>query len=142
MCEYSLHAVASRPAVANDKVAVSKFPRTTSIGLRSLTDECTTAVCLSPGTQLVFEAPVKRRGFLWNLLYIGRSFPKEATFTQKGRADFYHDGLEFPDGTFVLIQKLRLGQKARVVQLPVDPKKMQAGDTSRLRELYRLHERL
>ena len=33
----------------------------------------------------------------------------------------YHDALEFPDGTYVLLTDLREGQEATVLQLPAQP---------------------
>jgi hypothetical protein len=34
----------------------------------------------------------------------------------------HHDALEFPDGQIVFITNLRTGQRATVLQLPVQPK--------------------
>jgi hypothetical protein len=33
----------------------------------------------------------------------------------------YHDALEFPEGQIVLLTEIREGQRATVLQLPVDP---------------------
>ena len=41
---------------------------------------------------------------------------------QQGRTASYHDALEFPDGTFVLLTDLHEGQQATVLQLPAQPK--------------------
>jgi hypothetical protein len=34
----------------------------------------------------------------------------------------HHDALEFPDGTIVKVNDLVLGQRARIVQLPAEPR--------------------
>jgi hypothetical protein len=72
-----------------------------------------------PGTELAFE-----RDVAWD-----RPFPflrrrptgKLVRFRQLNAHDPYvhHDAIEFPDGKTVLLTKLRPGQRAAVVQLPV-----------------------
>jgi hypothetical protein len=37
------------------------------------------------------------------------------------RRDAHHDAIEFPNGDVVLLTNLRLKQKAKVLQLPVNP---------------------
>jgi hypothetical protein len=39
-----------------------------------------------------------------------------------GNPTTHHDALEFPDGTIVKVNDLIVGQHARVLQLPADPK--------------------
>ena len=64
MCDYSLHATASRPAKAGDKISTS-FSRTSTRGFAAETDR-NVAVCLMPGTELGFAENVKYgRNWFW-----------------------------------------------------------------------------
>jgi hypothetical protein len=78
------------------------------------------AVCLLPGTEVAFEKEVEHErmiGFLPNM----RLRDKLARFRQvnKDRPHTCHDALEFADGTVVLVTRLREGQRATVLQLPI-----------------------
>ena len=57
MCDFSLQAMASRPAVVGETLASTNFGTGTR-GFASPQD-CKTAVCLLPGTELSFAEPVK-----------------------------------------------------------------------------------
>jgi hypothetical protein len=54
MCDYSLHAVQSRPARAGDVLLTGEFPNTVTRGFSAI-GEPGTAVCLLPGTELAFS---------------------------------------------------------------------------------------
>ena len=54
MCDYSLHAVASRPAKFGDQLTTTTFPNTVTRGFCAL-EERHVAVCLLPGTEIAFE---------------------------------------------------------------------------------------
>lgn len=54
MCDYSLHAVASRPAKIGDQLITTTFPNTVTRGFCAL-EERHVAVCLLPGTEIAFE---------------------------------------------------------------------------------------
>src|ERR1043166_6988406 len=58
MCDYSLHAVASRPAVVGETLITTTFRGTSTRGFASET-EPEVAVCMLPGTELAFEREVK-----------------------------------------------------------------------------------
>ena len=58
MCDYSLHAVASRPAKVGETLVTATFPRTSTRGFAA-EGEPEVAVCLLPGTELAFEQDVK-----------------------------------------------------------------------------------
>ena len=58
MCDYSLHAVASRPARIGDQLITTKFPNTVTRGFCAL-EEPHVAVCLLPGTEIAFEKEVE-----------------------------------------------------------------------------------
>ena len=124
MCDYSLHAVASRPARVGDKLITSNFKDTLTRGFAAV-GEPAVAVCLSPGTELAFEAEV-RRDWLHTLFFtrgrwtVGHNV---GVFRQINRGDprTHHDAVEFPDGRVVLLTYLRAGQRATVLQLPARP---------------------
>jgi hypothetical protein len=116
MCDYSLEAVASRPAKVGDKLISAGFHHTVSRGFASV-DEPGVAVCLLPGTELAFEDDVRcETGFV-----LSRSLGhKVASFRQinRGQENRHHDALEFPDGQIVLLTCLCQGQRAMVLQVP------------------------
>ena len=116
MCDYSLHAVASRPAKVGETLMTTTFRRTGTRGFASETQP-SVAVCMLPGTELAFAADVKHdRGWIW---------PKTIHF-RVGKfgmiapdiPDRHHDAIEFPDGSSVLVTQLCEGQRVTVLQLP------------------------
>ena len=58
MCDYSLHAIASRAAEAGDKLVSTSFRSATTRGFAA-EDNSQVAVCLRPGTELAFEDNVR-----------------------------------------------------------------------------------
>ena len=116
MCDFSLHAVRSRPAKVGDKLTTRMF----NLGTRgfSAPEDERMAVCLLPGTELSFANDVRRViKWLWTERVIGF---KTAIFRQinlHNRAT-HHDALEFPNGEVVLLTLLEEGQQATVLQLP------------------------
>src|SRR5947208_15586159 len=64
MCDYSLHAVASRPAELAETLVSTKFQSTTTRGFAN-PDSPTVAVCLRPGTEIAFETDARTDGFLF-----------------------------------------------------------------------------
>jgi hypothetical protein len=79
------------------------------------------AVCVLPGTELAFEAPVKYQTTF--ILHVNAGHTV-AIFRQinKGVLHTNHDALEFPDGEIVLLTRLYEGQNATVLTLPMQPK--------------------
>ena len=118
MCDYSLHAVASRPAEASEVLVSTKFLGTHTRGFSSPNDPGV-AVCLRPGTEIAFEQNAYSEGTIFRK-NIGA---KLARFRQidLDRPAQHHDALEFSNGMIVKVTDLVVGQKARVVQLPADP---------------------
>jgi hypothetical protein len=119
MCDYSLHLIASRPAKVGDQLTTTIFQGSITRGFAT-PEEPSVAVCLLPGTELSFGAPVEYdRVFS----FFGRRRSQHATarFRQINMDDphQHHDALEFPDGTIVLVTRLTSGQRATVLQLPV-----------------------
>jgi hypothetical protein len=118
MCDYSLHAVASRPARAGDKLVSTTFRNSITRGFAAV-GEPAVAVCLLPGTELAFETNVKYDNFL---AILPKRTVKERTarFRKVNEEDHYthHDALEFPSGKIVLLTQLCSGQIGTVLQLP------------------------
>jgi hypothetical protein len=117
MCDYSLESVASRPAVAADRLVTTRFPTTLTRGFAGV-GNLNTAVCLRPGTELVFDV-APRYDHTW------APWPKTApgTVARFRQIDLdachaHHDALEFADGTVVLLARLCPGQHATILQLP------------------------
>jgi hypothetical protein len=119
MCDYSLRAVASRPAKVGDKLVTAHFPNTITRGFCD-PRQPRVAVCLLPGTELAFdEKKVERKA--WFAFLPARKLPyKVARFRQVNlnQQAMHHDALEFPDGKIVLVTNLCEGQYATVLQLP------------------------
>jgi hypothetical protein len=125
MCDYSLQFVASRPAKVGDKLVSSKFRNSITGGFAAV-GEPNVAVCLLPGTEVVFEKEVECEhvlGFFPILKPVKKFGDKVARFRQvkKDQPHVHHDALEFPDGQIVLLTKLCEGQRAIVLQLPAAP---------------------
>lgn len=115
MCDYSLTNVKSRPAAVGDKLTTTNF----GSGTRgfSAPEDMQTAVCVLPGTELAFDAPVQ-------VYAASDATHTTAIFRQanKEHAYMHHDTLEFPDGSTALLTFLNEGQRATVLQLPAKPK--------------------
>jgi hypothetical protein len=118
MCDYSLHQVASRPAVVGDKLVSTQFTRSITRGFAAV-GEPEVAICLMPGTELAFDDEV-RFDRLFSLFGKARVNHKVARFRQVDLNDphVHHDALEFPDGQIVKVTRLVPGQTATVLQLP------------------------
>jgi len=116
MCDFSLHAVKSRPAQVGDKLTTRNFGTGTR-GFAAPEDK-SVAVCVLPGTELSFAEEVRRvRLWLWSKDVM---YHKTAIFRQINQDNpaTHHDALEFPDGRIVLLNFLKQGQHATVLQLP------------------------
>jgi hypothetical protein len=117
MCDYSLHAVASRPAEVGEELVTTRFRGTSTRGFASGNDR-SVAVCLLPGTELAFAEEVRYDNrWIWTRTINSRvgKFGKIDPLV----AERHHDAIEFPDGSFVLVTQLVEGQRATVLQLPV-----------------------
>jgi hypothetical protein len=121
MCDYSLERQRSRPALQGDRLVTTSFPGSTTRGFCAA-GERDLAVCLSPGTELVFDRPVAFAGLFRFLLQAHRNDCRTARFrhVNEGNPLLHHDALEFANGQVVLLTDLRRGQSATVIQLPRD----------------------
>jgi predicted RNA-binding protein with TRAM domain len=78
-----------------------------------------------PGTELAFEAEVERHHVWLQILFFRKDkwkIPHKVGRFRQINVDnpaTHHDAIEFPDGRVVLVTRLRPGQYATVLQLPV-----------------------
>jgi hypothetical protein len=120
MCDYSLHAMATRPAVVGETLISTTFRGTSTRGFAS-EREPAVAVCMLPGTELAFAQDVKYDSrWIWTKT-IGYRVGKFNTIDPHVR-ERHHDAIEFPDGSHVLVTQLCAGQYVTVLQLPVSQK--------------------
>src|SRR6476646_10908973 len=117
MCDYSLHAVATRPAEVAETLVSTNF--STGTGGFASPDDPKVAVCLRPGTEIAFENEVQTGGMMFRKSVGDRL----ARFRQIALDKPYqhHDALEFSNGAIVLVTNLAAGQRATVLQLPANP---------------------
>ena len=117
MCDYSLHAVATRPAKVGETLITTTFRGTATRGFAS-ENEPAVAVCILPGTELAFAQDVRYDNrWIWtrSIGYrVGKFGVKDPHIPHR-----HHDAIEFPDGSHVLVTQICEGQRATVLQLPV-----------------------
>ena len=121
MCDYSLHNVASRPARIGDKLVSTSFLNSGTRGFAAIS-EPNVAVCLLPGTELAFAEDLEcETGYGFGFKRLAH---KLARFRQVdvSQPNVHHDALELPDGQIIKLTKLRPGQHATVLQMPVGPR--------------------
>jgi hypothetical protein len=117
MCDYSLHAVATRPAQVGETLITTTFRGTSTRGFAS-ESEPAVAVCMLPGTELAFAEDVKYDNrWIWTKAInfrVGKFGAIDPDVPHR-----HHDAIEFPDGSNVLVTQLCEGQRVTVLQLPV-----------------------
>lgn len=117
MCDYSLQAVATRPARVGETLVTTTFRGTSTRGFAS-ESEPTVAVCMLPGTELAFAENVKfDNRWIWTREInsrVGKFGAIDPHIPHR-----HHDAIEFPDGSTVLVTQLSEGQQVTVLQLPV-----------------------
>src|SRR5947209_16819362 len=118
MCDYSLHAVATRPAEVAETLVSTKFQTTSTRGFAS-PDHPNVAVCLRPGTEIAFESEVQTDGMTFRKS-IGDRLARIRQINLNEPTQ-HHDALEFSNGVIVLVAGLTPGQRATVLQLPANP---------------------
>lgn len=120
MCDYSLHAEKTRPALVGDKLTTHRFSHGT-VGMR---DCAGFAVCLLPGTELAFASPIASKSFL-GFFTGGHVYDHSVARFRKvdeHSVNMHHDALELPDGNVVKLHDMLEGQEATVLQLPAKEK--------------------
>ena len=121
MCDYSLEHVQSRPAKVGDQLVLTVFGNSITRGFAEVGNP-QVAVCLMPGTELAFDGDVvceHALGF-FPTKKLGERMARFRHLNPE-RLHEHHDALEFPSGRTVLLTRLRPGQRATVLQLPVAP---------------------
>jgi hypothetical protein len=116
MCDYSLHAVTSRPAQVGETLITTTFHGTSTRGFAS-ENEPAVAVCMKPGTELAFAEDIKYDSrWIWKraiTFRVGKFGTIDAHHPRR-----HHDAIEFPDGNYVLVTQLCEGQRVTVLQMP------------------------
>jgi len=117
MCDYSLHAVATRPAQVGETLISTTFRGTSTRGFAS-ENAPAVAVCMLPGTELAFAENVRYDNrWIWTKTVnfrVGKFGEIEPDVPHR-----HHDAIEFPDGSHVLVTQLCEGQRVTVLQLAV-----------------------
>jgi hypothetical protein len=119
MCDYSLEHVESRSAKVGDQLVSTIFSNSITRGFAEEGNP-QLAVCLAPGTELVFERDVEcdhALGF-FPTKKLGENTARFRRINPD-RPHEHHDALEFPSGRIVLLTRLVAGQRATVLQLPM-----------------------
>jgi hypothetical protein len=127
MCDYSLQAIASRPAKVGDKLTVTNFAGTISRGFGEANSPvCDLAVCVLPGTELAFDAPPE---YIAGYDSVNCNYEYKIASSCVGRFRqtdehlnyTHHDAIEFVGGEIVKLHNLKSDQVATVLQLPAQP---------------------
>jgi len=126
MCDYSLHAVAFRPAKVGETLVITGFRGTSTRGFAAK-DQPGVAVCLLPGTELAFEQAVKYSLRWFSTRHTGFCVARFCKVEPRA-SEQHRDALEFPDGSTVLVNTMSEGQHARVIQLPVVGQEQNVGN--------------
>jgi hypothetical protein len=119
MCDYSLHAVAARPARVGDRLRTTQFRNSITHGLAAVCDP-DVAVCLLPGTEVAFDEEPRYASPLG--FWTRKAREKVARFRHVNphNPNTHHDAVEFPSGQIILINRLLESQTLTVLQLPVE----------------------
>lgn len=123
MCDYSLQSVKTRPAAVGDKLTTKSF----GTGTRGFAaaEDCGTAVCVLPGTEIAFDAPIKVQAESFSWMVPGKELLHSTAIFRQINTEhkhMHHDALETPDGDQYLLTALVEGQSATVLQLPAAPR--------------------
>jgi hypothetical protein len=126
MCDYSMSALASRPAKVDDKLVVKQATTGSTGFLETAKNEAgfdyDVAVCVLPGTEIAFDKPIEIKAWL------GDDMKTYATNLARFRqidleeTRTHHDALELATGEIIKLNLLIAGQTATVLQLPAAPK--------------------
>jgi hypothetical protein len=133
MCDYSLHAIASRPAKVGETLISTSFRGTSTLGFASPAEEGV-AVCLLPGTELAFEKTVRYRAGWFRSHTLNFNVAKFCKMLPEVPGQ-HHDALAFPDGSTVLVNSLVKSQRVRVLQLPATMKGFEPHKVEELPEI-------
>ena len=138
MCDYSLENVASRPATVADRLVSTNFTGTFTRGFAGA-DDTGTAVCLRPGTEIAFEQAPRFEDPMSHSEQTVSGLTARFRQVNLQAPCTHHDALEFADGTTVLVARLIPGQRATVLQLPVEPESAEPAIEAAKRETEALN---
>src|SRR5258708_14395755 len=99
MCDYSLHAVATRPAKVAETLVSTKFSTGGTRGFAS-PDDPKVAVCLRPGTAIAFANDVQTGGIMFRMS-IGPRLSRVRPI-DLNKPNHHPDPLQFPTCARVL----------------------------------------
>lgn len=130
MCDYSLHAVASRPARVGDKLMTTRFSDSITRGLATV-DQPQVAVCLLPGTEVAFDRAVEyEHPFGWFRNRTTKSTVARFRQVNMVNSHTHHDAFEFPGEKPILVTRLIKNQFLTVLQLPIDAHRQSEKDAA------------
>jgi hypothetical protein len=112
-----------------DKLVTTQFKYSLTGGFCAF-GEPSVAVCLKPGTELVFEREIETLSKFW--MRRQKLGAKVARFraVNLDRPTMHHDALELPSGEIVLLTRLTQGQFATVIQLPTRQRQHEAREST------------
>src|SRR5258705_7526337 len=118
MCDYSLHAVKTRPAEVGETLITTTFRGTSTRGFASEKDTAV-AVCMLPGTELAFADDVRYDNrWIWTRTTDWRG--GKVNHIEPQESDRHHQAIEIPYGNHVLVTHAFQGQRPARLQFPVD----------------------
>jgi hypothetical protein len=125
MCDFSLAALASRPAIVGDKLVVKQALSGSTGFLETAKNaegsDYDVAVCVLPGTEIAFDKPIEIKAWPDDACTYATNL---ARFRQTDieMQHMHHDALELATGEIIKLNMLVAGQTATVLQLPAAPK--------------------
>lgn len=129
MCDYSLEAYRSQPAVTGERYTLEQFP-SGSKGFTSAELGCSTAVCMAADARLRLEH------IPYALQEAHGLGPVEDVSMIRIEHGTYHDGVRFTNGTELLLQAFDRGLVATVLPAAIDlGEKLGLRETAREPEL-------
>ena len=99
MCDYSMHAIASRPGKVGETLVSTDFRGSCTRGFASA-EETEVAVCLLPG-ELAFEQNVRHRGRWFKYKKVPFNVAQFCKLNPENEHQ-HHDALAFPDASSTL----------------------------------------
>jgi hypothetical protein len=126
MCDFSLAALASRPAKVDDKLVVKQATSGSTGFLETATNaegsDYDVAICVLPGTEIAFDKPITTKAWLGDDTKIYETNLARFRQIDLEETHTHHDALELATGEIIKLNMLVAGQTATVLQLPAAPK--------------------
>lgn len=138
MCDYSLEFMKTDgktvEAKIGDVLVTTAFSGTPTRGFSPVFHVGIVACCLLPGTELVFEEPIRVHASEADLRNIRTYNETMGIFRKINPNEKYrhHDGIELPSGHMLTLSRLAQGQRARVLQVPAPQLKVPAEEERKI----------